>query len=168
MIRVAGRITVDVWVTSSAFCLIRSDPPTINFLLNPAGVINLASDNDLDERISKLSSSYLTQGKAILAKTCHIQKRRLCSNCCMCFCPALSILICLLLQWGLVEMLLFKDGMINQRCTYCGPDDAWGKVYCEGKPCFEYFWNDDNPDTATKWRKCSADSEPFASFKVGS
>ncbi len=49
----------------------------------------------------------------MLAKTANIQKRRWCNNCCMCFCPALSILICLLLQWGLVEMLLFKDGMVG-------------------------------------------------------
>ncbi len=56
---------------------------------------------------------------------------------------------------------------MNQRCTYCGPDDAWGRVYCEGKPCADYFWNDDNPDAAIKWRECSADVEPFISFKLG-
>lgn len=55
---------------------------------------------------------------------------------------------------------------VAQRCTYCGPDDAWGKVYCEGKPCFDYFWSDDNPDTATKWRDCSAATEPFTGFRV--
>jgi hypothetical protein len=64
-------------------------------------------------------------------------------------------------------MLILLAFQVMQRCTYCGPDDAWGRVYCEGKSCADYFFNDDNPDTATKWRECSADQEPFTSMKLG-
>jgi hypothetical protein len=90
------------------------DPkPSIHFLGAVGDANNVASDADLDERIHKLNTSYLAQSTAMLAKTAHIQRRRWCSNCCMCFCPTFSILICMLLQWGLVEMLLFKDGMVG-------------------------------------------------------
>ena len=104
----------------------------------------VGGDVDVDTRIEKLSSSYVLQSKALMTKTSNIQKKRLCSNCCLCFCPLVSIALCLVIQATIVELLIMQDGMASQRCTYCGPDDAWSKVYCEGKPCSEYFFQESN------------------------
>lgn len=124
----------------------------------------IQTEVELDRRIEKLSTSYLSQSAAMMTKTVNIQKKRCCSNVCTCLCPLVSIALCLVLQATVVELLLFPNGMVAQRCTYCGPNDAWGKTYCEGKDCAEYFFPDDSKD---KLRTCSADNSPFKDRKRG-
>jgi hypothetical protein len=97
------------------------------------------TEEDVDARVAKLSSSFKSQGKAIFSKTWALQKKKCCQNFCLCSCPSLSLIIAFLAQW------LFEsfgpDLVSTQRCTYCGTSsDPFGKAYCGGKPCEDYFF----------------------------
>jgi len=97
------------------------------------------SEAELQRRVERLSSSYASQSRAIFTKSVAVQKSRCCSNCCLISCPALSIAIIFVMQF-LLEFVFNKPA--EQRCTYCGPaDDAFGKSYCGGKDCFDFFFH---------------------------
>jgi hypothetical protein len=97
-----------------------------------------------DKRVEALASSYLSQTKAMFTKTKALQMKRVKTNLCLCACPGISLLIIFVVQIVL-EGLYITDKMASQRCTYCGPkDDSFGKQYCAGMECWEYFWQTEN------------------------
>ena len=101
------------------------------------------SKEELESRVKALASSYVSQSKAMFQKTLAIQKKRKGTNFCLCACPAVTLTIIFLAQM-LIEGLFIQDKMASQRCTYCGPQDDFGKAYCAGMPCSEYFWQENN------------------------
>jgi len=108
------------------------------------------SEIELEERVVKLSSSFASQGKAIFTKTWALQKKKCCHNICLCTCPTFALVLAFLIQWLLT--VLVPDATSSQRCTYCGSDDAFGRLYCAGKPCQDFFFPLKNDD----WMDCTS------------
>jgi ABC-type multidrug transport system ATPase subunit len=97
-----------------------------------------------DKRVQALASSYLSQTKAMFTKTRALQMKRFKTNVCLCACPGISLLIIFVVQI-VIQGLYITDKMASMRCTYCGPkDDSFGKEYCAGMECWEYFWQTEN------------------------
>ena len=109
------------------------------------------SDQERDRRVLALASSYASQSKAMFRKTASLQMKRRLANCCLCSCPAITLAIMFMAQL-LIESLFIQDAMAGQRCTYCGPsNDDFGRAYCAGMDCADYFWQVNNK----RAQKCS-------------
>jgi len=125
-----------------------------------AGTVPM-SEQDLEARVAKLSSSFSSQSRAIFNKTWALQKKKCCTNFCLCTCPSLSLVLVFMFQW-IFETFLFPDLTPVQRCTYCGPStDSFGKSYCGGKKCEDYFFPIECKGVQCKeednWQECSTD-----------
>uniref|UniRef100_A0A7S4NY30 ABC transporter domain-containing protein n=1 Tax=Guillardia theta TaxID=55529 RepID=A0A7S4NY30_GUITH len=115
------------------------EPKNTNASLFSDSTMIKISEEEVQERVTKLHTSFGQQAGASFSKNLSLQSRKWLTNCCLVLIPIFFIIIILMLQF-LLEILFL--GQPTVRCPYCGPaNDTFAKSYCNGaSSCADYFF----------------------------
>ncbi|EKX32324.1 hypothetical protein GUITHDRAFT_82405 [Guillardia theta CCMP2712] len=104
------------------------EPKNTNASLFSDSTMIKISEEEVQERVTKLHTSFGQQAGASFSKNLSLQSRKWLTNCCLVLIPIFFIIIILMLQF-LLEILFL--GQPTVRCPYCGPaNDTFAKSYC--------------------------------------